>query len=1164
MEEIMNGIVKTGKTPEDSVLFDRLEHYTTKIPVPYVKKITWSKIEHLYIFGTSNSHPNPDTMQELAPGAYVDVFGKWVLVAGAADKDVQKLLDRCSSRLEKLTIRFTGIQELNVRRLTSLRSLTLDQNRKFHILWGLEQLQQLRKLYLTWNTMTELVLTQILPELKTLDIHNSSISDLTFLRRCPELQVANLSRTAVTTLPDLSGLLQLKVLNFEYSTLRDLGTAPLPKNLTVLNLHKTEIVELPYSISQLRKLQILDLSSLRLKQLPAWLPDLELEFTCGEGDGIRLKDTTVPGVDMSIFDQNREMIVQWFHQTRRKDTHALFVSYASRFLGIDHDMPHFLDEILKFRSENFQSIISQEQLASIMQKFDLKFDVIDRDHLHFDEQFSHGKSSNFNFEILRSELQQKAEAALQQNLRTSYTDYRNRIPPEIAPRWLCGRYTPPEGFDAKDWSFDSYRKAWELGEPLFYPDGEPQGKPLNELKIVFLGDGEAGKSHTIARLLQDGQQVNDFKNSSTPGIVIKDKYYTINGKKIQVHFWDFGGQEILHSMHRMFLTEKTLYVVVLNVREGNQDERARYWLHNLRSFASGAPAMLVLNKMDMNKNASVNEKDLRAMYPSLTRIVKMSALEDSDEYFRQNFINVLEEQIGSFEYLESPFLPAWSRLKNRLQKMKDSYIRGEAYRKLCNECGVEGSDDVRIGLLNWFSNLGVSFSYNDSYELKDYVVLRPDWITNAVYIILFNKINEVKNGLVNREVIHRMLQSKDTDTVRRTMEEATYTVEEVNYVLSVFRKFRLSFLVDNQREFMPMLCDANSTDAAAVYSQDPDALEFRIHYDYLPNNVIHRLMVERRQELDIQNVWLTGARFVWGKTGLSAVVKSEGNLLRIMVRSDNRTYKAPMYLNELKADLEDISKEMGLTMSRTEVAYKHAGTVECFSYRMLMNCLKAGLKYVASEYSDELIAVDSILKQSDHPADQRRSRLLKDITLACEKLQDNQDFWDKGENSRTTYIRDLLTAKGYIVLDQHLGGISQGGKQAGELDLEIRLEADAQWTIFEALNLENDAPSGIGYWNNHLIRLLDNYNSAGRPFLFHVSYVRCNKDRFQELCGNYEKHICTYSPHGFNILRDRVKQLRPFEDDYLRNQFLQIIESVYDCGGAKTTVYHFFVRIGQP
>ena len=54
-------------------------------------------------------------------------------------------------------------------------------------------------------------------------------------------------------------------------------------------------------------------------------------------------------------------------------------------------------------------------------------------------------------------------------------------------------------------------------------------------------------------------------------------------------------------MHRMFLTQNTLYVVVLNVREGNQEDRARYWLHNLKSFANGAPVLLVLNKADTEK-----------------------------------------------------------------------------------------------------------------------------------------------------------------------------------------------------------------------------------------------------------------------------------------------------------------------------------------------------------------------------------------------------------------------------------------------------------------------------------------------------------------------------------------------------------------------------------
>ena len=108
MEEIMNGIVVPGKTPEASVQAERLAHYTNRIPVPYVKKINWTKVEHLYIFGTAVDQNRQGEEDCLEPGAYVDVFGKWVLVVGVADQDIQKLLSRCSSGLEKLMIRFSG------------------------------------------------------------------------------------------------------------------------------------------------------------------------------------------------------------------------------------------------------------------------------------------------------------------------------------------------------------------------------------------------------------------------------------------------------------------------------------------------------------------------------------------------------------------------------------------------------------------------------------------------------------------------------------------------------------------------------------------------------------------------------------------------------------------------------------------------------------------------------------------------------------------------------------------------------------------------------------------------------------------------------------------------------------------------------------------------
>ena len=607
---------------------------------------------------------------------------------------------------------------------------------------------------------------------------------------------------------------------------------------------------------------------------------------------------------------------------------------------------------------------------------------------------------------------------------------------------------------------------------------------------------------------------------------------------------------------------------MLNVREGNQDDRARYWLHNLKSFADGAPVLLVLNKMDMNKNASVNESDLRKLYPGLTEIVKLSTLKDSEAEFKRKFQNVLLEQIGKMKILEQPLVAAGRRVKEKIQNMKENYIHGDVFRKFCDDCGVKGTDTIRRGLLETFGQLGVSFFYRGKMELEQHVVLKPDWITNAIYIILFNKVHAVTNGLVSHDTIYEMLSSQDTENIRRTVTDATYTRDEVNYVLEVFRKFRLSFQVSDEKEehkveFLPMLCDANSTPEAMKYENDPDALEFRMHYEYLPPNVIHRLMVERRNELDQNNVWLSGARFVYGDTGRSAVVKSEGsNLLRIFVRAEKEPRDPQRYLDDLKGHLGRINTEMGLTVSRQEVIYKENGTEESFDYNWLLRNQEHGVPEILSMVQNKWILLTKVLLQSDFPEDERQITLRDELCQACKMLQDRKIYWKANEDERTDYLMDFLTAKNYVVQGQKRVGISAGGIQSGELDLDIRRNPGDPWTALEALNLTGSSATQIEYWDAHLKKLLDNYNHVGRSFLFHVSYVQCKKERFSKVCSDLYEHLRFYSPDDFEVQQNFVQNL-PMGDRMHEDGFLRVVKSVYDCGGNMMVVYHYFVRIGE-
>lgn len=91
-------------------------------------------------------------------------------------------------------------------------------------------------------------------------------------------------------------------------------------------------------------------------------------------------------------------------------------------------------------------------------------------------------------------------------------------------------------------------------------------RPLNEAKLILLGRGEVGKTCLVNRLVH-----NKFGSTSmTRGINITAWPVKVRKDTVRVHVWDFGGQEIQHATHQFFLTERSLYLVVLNGRAGRR------------------------------------------------------------------------------------------------------------------------------------------------------------------------------------------------------------------------------------------------------------------------------------------------------------------------------------------------------------------------------------------------------------------------------------------------------------------------------------------------------------------------------------------------------------------------------------------------------------------
>src|SRR5205085_2172276 len=145
-----------------------------------------------------------------------------------------------------------------------------------------------------------------------------------------------------------------------------------------------------------------------------------------------------------------------------------------------------------------------------------------------------------------------------------------------------------------------------------------QSRPMCEAKLLLVGQGRVGKTSLVRYLVK--KQKCQKGEEPTLGIGRVPWLREIkppNKRKKQtvtLNVWDFGGQEIMHATHQFFLTKRSLYLLVLNGREGGEDADAEYWLKLIESFGGESPVIVVLNKIREHP-FDVNRRALQQKYP---------------------------------------------------------------------------------------------------------------------------------------------------------------------------------------------------------------------------------------------------------------------------------------------------------------------------------------------------------------------------------------------------------------------------------------------------------------------------------------------------------------------------------------------------------------------
>ncbi len=379
-------------------------------------------------------------------------------------------------------------------------------------------------------------------------------------------------------------------------------------------------------------------------------------------------------------------------------------------------------------------------------------------------------------------------------------------------------------------------------------------EPMREVRLLLVGRGRVGKTSLLKVLL--GEEP-DKDEPETPGITVLPLDLKCRNGTATGHVWDFGGQEFLHGTHQIFLAERCVYLLVLAGAEGNWETETDYWLRFIQSFGGDSPVIVVLTKYDLHP-FSVDRFRLRERCPQIVGFV------EADAFTRRGvpeLTTLLEQTVNSMPDVWLGVPKNWHRVKQQLTEKSQSFLEYRDYQALCAKTGVddEGKQD---SLAQTLHRLGIALNFRDHHRLRHTCVLKPAWVTDAIYGLI---------RYVQKQDCHGVLDAK---VMSQALKPSVYPTDKHDFVLELMEKFEVAFLLDGTQHWLiPELLREEQPDAFAEF-RGPRVQRLRFSYpDALPPGLLPRFIV-RTHEMSADHPdwrWRSGVVLEW--QGARALVR---------------------------------------------------------------------------------------------------------------------------------------------------------------------------------------------------------------------------------------------------------------------------------------------------
>ncbi len=666
-----------------------------------------------------------------------------------------------------------------------------------------------------------------------------------------------------------------------------------------------------------------------------------------------------------------------------------------------------------------------------------------------------------------------------------------------------------------------------------------------ESKLLLVGSGDVGKTTLMKKLKDNDFKVVPGKEDTTRGVDIQPWQLSCPfpdglSRDVKIHFWDFGGQDILHATHQFFLTKRSLYLFVWDPRKEEETRSFDYWLNAVKLFGAGSPLIMVMNKADV-RTKHIDAASFQDKYPNIAQFLQVSCVSG---LHIPELTDTIRMALSGMPNLLDKLPKRWMDIRDELKARKDNYITREEYIAVCRSHQMD--KEKALFLSDYLHDLGIILHFRQDPILANTVILKPEWATGAVYALIDSLEKQNNNGRFNRAHLDRFWNPE------------IYPEEKYELLLRLIEKFELCFnIVGTDDYIIPELLPYQRPPIDMEVYRSTDNLRLDYSYDFMPAGIITRFISRLHYLIRPGHYWNNGVELEFSGSSALVVSDSARKRIRISVYGSNNT----QLMGIIRSNFDHIHKNLNMKKVEEKEEEKEVHVVEevpcicpqCqksekphfFKYDVLQRLSKKGKEARCDKSLDD-IPTDRLLNGFLPP--KKPDNLFDHLITTLSQVQGIKKTLQTDENSRNTVVALLLGTHGFRVKDQTLSGSSESGARLGELDIKIENETGRAVSIIEALNLDSCNTTAI---DRRVRKLFLNYDCSGLKENYILVYASA-KD-FGGLCRKYREHLEHIDYENYTLMKDGIEEV------HTGFHKIAAYRTRHRCNKGETVLYHLLV-----